>query len=106
MNVGDVETTEQVVGYLRRDEITHEVWDLNPLDLPERRMRTRSSASERSPSARKPSNNSKVSRNTDSSCATRSFHSPRAVDAVGVPFEAGRVFKIGGVQLKPRESPA
>lgn len=42
VSVGDVETTEQVVGYLRRDEITHEVWDQNPLHLPERRMRTRS----------------------------------------------------------------
>lgn len=38
---GEVELTEQVVGYLRRDELTGEVWDQTPLDMPERQMRTR-----------------------------------------------------------------
>lgn len=38
---GDVEVTSQVVGYLRRDEVTGAVWDENPLDLPVRTLRTR-----------------------------------------------------------------
>ncbi len=37
---GDVELSSRVVGYLRRDEITHEVWDQTPLDLPVRTLRT------------------------------------------------------------------
>lgn len=38
---GDVEISEQVVGYLRRDEITGEVWDSTPLDMDEHVLRTR-----------------------------------------------------------------
>lgn len=38
---GEIELTSQVIGYLRRDEITLEVWDETPLDLPEHTMRTR-----------------------------------------------------------------
>ncbi|MGD7705114.1 DEAD/DEAH box helicase [Microlunatus sp. Y2014] len=38
---GDVEVTSQVTGYLRRDELTGEVWDRSELDLPVRRLRTR-----------------------------------------------------------------
>lgn len=38
---GDVELSEQVIGYLRRDEITSEVWDTTPLDLPVHTMTTR-----------------------------------------------------------------
>lgn len=37
---GDVELSSQVVSYLRRDEITHDVWDQTPLDLPTRTLRT------------------------------------------------------------------
>ena len=37
---GEVELSSQVVGYLRRDEITHDVWDQTPLDLPVRTLRT------------------------------------------------------------------
>ncbi|MEZ5087544.1 MAG: DEAD/DEAH box helicase [Tessaracoccus sp.] len=37
---GDVMLTSQVVGYLRRDEITNEVWDSTPLDMPHRRLAT------------------------------------------------------------------
>ncbi|NLE97703.1 MAG: DEAD/DEAH box helicase [Propionibacterium sp.] len=37
---GDVQLTSQVVGYLRRDELTHEVWDHTPLELPARTLRT------------------------------------------------------------------
>lgn len=37
---GDVELHSQVVGYLRRDEITHDVWDETPLDMPMRTLRT------------------------------------------------------------------
>jgi len=37
---GDVELTSQVIGYLRRDEITHDVWDETPLDMPVRTLRT------------------------------------------------------------------
>ena len=40
MHLGEVEVTSQVVGYLRRDEVTGQVWDATPLDLPERRTRT------------------------------------------------------------------
>ena len=38
---GDVEITEQVVGYLRRDELTGEVWDQSPLEMDEHVLRTR-----------------------------------------------------------------
>lgn len=41
LTCGDVEVTSQVVGYLRRDEVTGAVWDENPLDLPVRTLRTR-----------------------------------------------------------------
>lgn len=41
VHVGSVELSSQVVGYLRRDAETGEVWDSNPLDFPERRMTTR-----------------------------------------------------------------
>lgn len=37
---GQVELTEQVVGYLRRDEITNDVWDSAPLDMPTHTMIT------------------------------------------------------------------
>ncbi len=37
---GDVQLDSQVLAYLRRDEVTHEVWDSTPLDLPRRRMST------------------------------------------------------------------
>lgn len=37
---GDVRLTSQVVGYLRRDELTHEVWDHNPLTMPSRTLDT------------------------------------------------------------------
>lgn len=37
---GMVELSSQVVGYLRRDLVTGEVWDTTPLDLPQRRMVT------------------------------------------------------------------
>jgi DEAD/DEAH box helicase domain-containing protein len=40
IHLGEVEVTSQVVGYLRRDELTGQVWDATPLDLPERRTRT------------------------------------------------------------------
>ena len=39
---GEVDVTGQVIGYLRRDEQTFEVWDSNPLDLPMRTLRTQS----------------------------------------------------------------
>lgn len=38
---GEVELTEQVVGYLRRDEMTNDVWDATSLDLPVHTMVTR-----------------------------------------------------------------
>lgn len=38
---GEVELSEQVVGYLRRDEITGEVWDTTPLELDVHTLRTR-----------------------------------------------------------------
>ena len=37
---GDVRLDSQVLGYLRRDEVTHDVWDSTPLDLPRHRMTT------------------------------------------------------------------
>lgn len=37
---GEVDVTGQVVGYLRRDEETLQVWDSTPLDLPARTLRT------------------------------------------------------------------
>lgn len=40
VSVGAVELTSQVVGYLRRDEVTSDVWDETPLDMPERQLRT------------------------------------------------------------------
>lgn len=42
VSTGEVELSSQVVSYLRRDEITHDVWDQTPLDLPVRTMRTQS----------------------------------------------------------------
>lgn len=41
VSCGDVEIGEQVVGYLRRDEITGEVWDTTPLEMDEHQLRTR-----------------------------------------------------------------
>ncbi|WP_420176848.1 DEAD/DEAH box helicase [Luteococcus sp. OSA5] len=41
VHCGEVEITEQVVGYLRRDEITSEVWDSTPLQMDEHTLRTR-----------------------------------------------------------------
>lgn len=41
LHVGTVELSHQVVGYLRRDAETGEVWDSTPLDFPARRMTTR-----------------------------------------------------------------
>ncbi len=38
---GNIELTSQVIGYLRRDEITTDVWDETPLALPEHRMQTK-----------------------------------------------------------------
>lgn len=38
---GDVTITEQVVGYLRRDEVTGEVWDTTPLDMDQHVLHTR-----------------------------------------------------------------
>ena len=40
LHFGAVDVFSQVIGYLRRDEITAEVWDETPLDMPERRLRT------------------------------------------------------------------
>lgn len=37
---GDVMLSSQVIGYLRRDEVTNEVWDSTALDLPRRRLAT------------------------------------------------------------------
>lgn len=37
---GDVRLTTQVYGYLRRDELTHEVWDHTPLTMPTRTLNT------------------------------------------------------------------
>lgn len=40
LRLGRVDVISQVIGFLRRDELTSAVWDSTPLDLPERRMRT------------------------------------------------------------------
>jgi DEAD/DEAH box helicase domain-containing protein len=40
LHFGDVDVFSQVIGYLRRDEVTGDVWDETPLDMPERRLRT------------------------------------------------------------------
>ena len=37
---GDVRLDSQVLAYLRRDEVTHEVWDSTPLEMPRHRMTT------------------------------------------------------------------
>ncbi|HEY9294715.1 MAG TPA: DEAD/DEAH box helicase [Microlunatus sp.] len=42
LHFGDVDVFSQVIGYLRRDEVTGDVWDETPLDMPERRLRTKS----------------------------------------------------------------
>ena len=39
---GDVRLHSQVLGYLRRDEVTHEVWDSTELELPRHQMLTES----------------------------------------------------------------
>ena len=39
IHLGDVVATSQVTAYLRRDQLTGDVWDSTPLDLPERRTR-------------------------------------------------------------------
>lgn len=41
LHFGDVDVFSQVIGYLRRDEVTSDVWDETPLDMPERRLRTK-----------------------------------------------------------------
>ncbi len=40
LHLGDVDVFSQVIGYLRRDEVTGDVWDETPLEMPERRLRT------------------------------------------------------------------
>ncbi len=40
IHLGTVDVTSQVTGYLRRDEVTGDVWDETPLDLPEHTLRT------------------------------------------------------------------
>lgn len=40
LHYGEVDVFSQVIGYLRRDEVTSDVWDETPLDMPERRLRT------------------------------------------------------------------
>ncbi len=40
VSLGRVRLTSQVTGYLRRDEVTHEVLDSTPVDLPAHRMMT------------------------------------------------------------------
>lgn len=37
---GDVRLDSQVTAYLRRDEVTHDVWDTTPLDMPRHRLTT------------------------------------------------------------------
>lgn len=37
---GEVRLDSQVLGYLRRDEVTHEVWDSTPLEMPRHRLPT------------------------------------------------------------------
>jgi len=39
---GEVDVTGQVIGYLRRDDQTFDVWDSTPLELPVRTLRTQS----------------------------------------------------------------
>ncbi|QDP98550.1 DEAD/DEAH box helicase [Microlunatus elymi] len=41
LHLGDVDVFSQVTGYLRRDEITGDVWDETPLEMPERRLGTK-----------------------------------------------------------------
>ena len=41
LHFGDVDVFSQVIGYLRRDEVTSDVWDETPLEMPERRLRTK-----------------------------------------------------------------
>lgn len=41
VHVGEVLLTNQVTGYLRRDELTNDVWDESVLDLPEHQLTTR-----------------------------------------------------------------
>jgi DEAD/DEAH box helicase domain-containing protein len=40
LHFGDVNVFSQVIGYLRRDDRTGEVWDETPLQMPQRRLRT------------------------------------------------------------------
>ncbi|MBA3528802.1 MAG: DEAD/DEAH box helicase [Propionibacteriaceae bacterium] len=40
IHLGTVDVTSQVTGYLRRDEVTGDVWDETPLQLAERTLRT------------------------------------------------------------------
>jgi DEAD/DEAH box helicase domain-containing protein len=40
LHFGQIAVTEQVTGYLRRDEVLGTVWDSTPLDLPEHRLQT------------------------------------------------------------------
>jgi DEAD/DEAH box helicase domain-containing protein len=40
LHSGQLAVTEQVTGYLRRDEVLGTVWDSTPLDLPEHRLQT------------------------------------------------------------------
>lgn len=40
LHFGEVDVFSQVTGYLRRDEVTSDVWDETPLEMPERRLRT------------------------------------------------------------------
>lgn len=42
ISLGTVDLSSQVVGYLRRDAVTSDVWDQTPLDLPVRTLRTQS----------------------------------------------------------------
>ncbi len=40
LHFGDVDVFSQVIGYLRRDDMTGEVWDETPLEMPQHRLRT------------------------------------------------------------------
>ncbi|MFL6025298.1 MAG: DEAD/DEAH box helicase [Friedmanniella sp.] len=40
LHCGQIVVTEQVTGYLRRDEVLGTVWDSTPLELPEHRLQT------------------------------------------------------------------
>ena len=42
LHFGEVQVSSQVIGYLRRDELSGRVWDETPLDLPQRILRTHS----------------------------------------------------------------